>query len=105
MNFGPIKLLFTAVAALLILGPKRLPAALRSFARALGELKKASAEVTEELRSGLDAGSDSSWIAPAPISAPTSAPLSASLPASLPDAPRAAATEIPPEEELRPGPR
>jgi hypothetical protein len=101
MNFGPIKLLFTAVAALLILGPKRLPAALRSFARALGELKKASAEVTEELKSGLDAGSDSSWVPPAPISAPLSAP----MPASLPEAPRAAATEIPPEEELRPGPR
>ena len=38
MNFGPIKLLFTAVAALLILGPKRLPAAVRSVARALGAL-------------------------------------------------------------------
>ncbi|MEA2567747.1 MAG: hypothetical protein QOD49_2924 [Actinomycetota bacterium] len=92
MNFGPIKLLFTAVAALLILGPKRLPAAMRSFARAIGELKKASAEVTEELKSGLDAEPESSWLAPAPTS-------------RLPQAPRASATEPPPEEELRPGPR
>jgi Sec-independent protein translocase protein TatA len=87
MNFGPIKLLFTAVAALLILGPKRLPAALRSLVRALGELRKASAEVTEELKSGLDVAPESSRVAP------------------VPQAPRAAATEAPPEEELRPGPR
>lgn len=92
MNFGPIKLLFTAVAALLILGPKRLPAALRSFARAIGELKKASAEVTEELKSGLEAEPESSWLAPAPTS-------------PMPQVPRAAGTEPPPEEELRPGPR
>jgi Sec-independent protein translocase protein TatA len=92
MNFGPIKLLFTAVAALLILGPKRLPAAIRSFARAIGELKKASAEVTEELKSGLDAEPESSWLAPGPTS-------------RLPQVPGAAATEPPPEEELRPGPR
>ena len=92
MNFGPIKLLFTAVAALLILGPKRLPAALRSFARAIGELKKASAEVTEELKSGLEAEPESSWLAPGPTS-------------RLPQVPGAAATEPPPEEELRPGPR
>ena len=92
MNFGPIKLLFTAVAALLILGPKRLPAAMRSFARAIGELKKASAEVTEELKSGLDAEPESSWLAPGPTS-------------RLPQVPGAAATEPPPEEELRPGPR
>jgi Sec-independent protein translocase protein TatA len=87
MNFGPIKLLFTAVAALLILGPKRLPAALRSLARAVGELRKASAEVTEELKSGLDAAPESSLVAP------------------VPQAPRAAPSETPPEEELRPGPR
>ena len=57
MNFGPIKLLFTAVAALLILGPKRLPAAVRSVARALGELRRASTEVTEELKAGFESGS------------------------------------------------
>jgi TatA/E family protein of Tat protein translocase len=87
MNFGPVKLLFTAVAALLILGPKRLPAAVRSLGRALGELKKASAEVTEELKAGLDPDPESPRAAPAPT--PT----------------RAASTPIPPDEELRPGPR
>jgi Sec-independent protein translocase protein TatA len=87
MNFGPVKLLFTAVAALLILGPKRLPSALRSLTRALRELRKASAEVTEELKSGLDVAAESSRAAP------------------VPQAPRAPATQTPSEEELRPGPR
>jgi TatA/E family protein of Tat protein translocase len=97
MNFGPIKLLFTAVAALLILGPKRLPAAVRSLGRALGELKKASAEVTEELKAGFDAGTDDPLLGLPP-----------SLPgprASFPPTPTPASTTGPPEEELRPGPR
>jgi sec-independent protein translocase protein TatB len=77
MNFGPIKLLFTAVAALLILGPKRLPGAVRSLGKALGELKKASAEVTQELKSGLDLEPEKPHVAPV----------------------------TPPEDDLRPGPR
>ena len=90
MNFGPIKLLFTAVAALLILGPKRLPAAVRSLGKALGELKRASAEVTEELKAGLDPDRE----------IPRAAPASPSH-----QAPRAASTETSPDEELCPGPR
>ena len=84
MNFGPIKLLFTAVAALLILGPKRLPGAVRSLVKALGELKKASSEVTAQLKSGLDLEPEKPRVAPAPATAPAPAP---------------------PEEDLRPGPR
>jgi sec-independent protein translocase protein TatB len=91
MNFGPIKLLFTAVAALLILGPKRLPAAVRSLGKALGELKRASAEVTEELKAGLDPGPESPGVAPAA--------------APIHQAPMAASPPTPPDEELRPGPR
>ena len=91
MNYGPIKLLFTAVAALLILGPKRLPAAVRSLGKALGELKKASAEVTEELKAGLDPDLASPRAAPPP--GPTH------------QAPRVAPPPTPPDEELRPGPR
>ena len=90
MNFGPIKLLFTAVAALLILGPKRLPSAVRAVGKAIGELKKASAEVTDELRSGL--GADE---------AASSNERSNDRP---PERPRAVAAADPPEE-LRPGPR
>ena len=76
MNFGPLKLLFTAVAALLILGPKRLPGAVRSVGKALGELRKASSEVSAELRSGPEA-----------------------------DHEEAAPKAMPPPEEFRPGPR
>lgn len=82
MNFGPIKLLFTAVAALLILGPKRLPGAVRSLGKAIGELKKASSEVTEQLKSGFDPEPETPHVAPAPAPPPAA-----------------------PEEELRPGPR
>src|SRR5437667_12890702 len=97
MNFGPIKLLFTAVAALLILGPKRLPAAVRSVARALGELKRASSEVTEELKAGFDPGPEDPRVGPAPT---LPGPRAVFPPASPPTS-----TPGPPEEELRPGPR
>ena len=81
MNFGPVKLIFTAVAALLILGPKRLPGAVRAAARALGELRRASSEVSQELRSGLEESG-----------------LEAEPDEKLRRLP-------PPPEELRPGPR
>jgi len=81
MNFGPVKLIFTAVAALLILGPKRLPGAVRAAARALGELRRASSEVSQELRSGLEE----------------------SGPEADPD--EKLRRVPPPPEELRPGPR
>jgi Sec-independent protein translocase protein TatA len=93
MNFGPIKLLFTAVAALLILGPKRLPAAVRSLGRALGELKRASAEVTEELKSGLDLDTEGPRIGPG------------AGPTLYQQAPGTTSVQPPPDEELRPGPR
>ena len=101
MNFGPIKLLFTAVAALLILGPKRLPAAVRSLGKALGELKRASAEVTEELKAGFDPGPDDLLLdlppsLPGSRTNPAATSTGPLIPASAPD---------PPEEELRPGPR
>jgi Tat protein translocase TatB subunit len=89
MNFGPIKLLFTAVAALLILGPKRLPSAVRAVGKAIGELKKASAEVTEELRSGL--GTDEAPSSERPQERPRAVPQADPTSSD--------------HEELRPGPR
>jgi len=97
MNFGPIKLLFTAVAALLILGPKRLPAAVRSLGRALGELRRASTEVTEELKAGFDLGPEDPRVGPAPT---LPGPRAVFPPTSTPPS-----SASPPEEELRPGPR
>jgi Sec-independent protein translocase protein TatA len=84
MNFGPLKILFTALAALVILGPKRLPEAIRSLGRTVTALRKAGHEVSEELKSGLDD----------PV-ATGATPRPATEPHRLP----------PPPEELRPGPR
>jgi hypothetical protein len=101
MNFGPIKLLFTAVAALLILGPKRLPAAVRSLGRALGELRRASTEVTEELKAGFDLGSEDPGVwPPSGLPGPRAVFPPISPPTSPPPSPAG-----PPEEDLRPGPR
>lgn len=88
LNFGPVKLLFTAIAALLILGPKKIPDAVKGLSRAVGELRKASKQVTEELKSGLDIDEDD---AAAPVTKTR----------GTPRGPRA----LPPPEELRPGPR
>ncbi|HWD72248.1 MAG TPA: twin-arginine translocase TatA/TatE family subunit [Actinomycetota bacterium] len=101
MNFGPVKLLFTAVAALLILGPKRLPAAVRSLGRALGELRRASTEVTEELKAGFDLGPEDPRVGPAPtLPGPR-----AVFPPTFPPTSTPPSSAGPPEEELRPGPR
>src|SRR5260370_14350046 len=97
MNFGPVKLLFTAVAALLILGPKRLPAAVRSLGRALGELRRASTEVTEELKPGFDLGPADPRVGPPPR-----------LPALRPAFPLSPPPHSPPPPASRPplrGPR
>ena len=101
MNFGPIKLLFTAVAALLILGPKRLPAAVRSLGRALGELRRASTEVTEELKAGFDLAPEDPRVGPPPtLPGPRAVFPPISPPTSMPPS-----SAGPPEEDLRPGPR
>ena len=97
MNFGPIKLLFTAVAALLILGPKRLPAAVRSLGRALRELRRASTEVTEELKAGFDPAPEDPRVGPAST---LPGPWAAFPPTSPPPS-----SSGQPEEDLRPGPR
>lgn len=54
MNIGAGEVLLIAVLALLIFGPRRLPELGRTAARALREFRKATAEITSELRSELD---------------------------------------------------
>lgn len=96
LNFGPVKILFTAIAALLILGPKRIPDAVKGVTRAMGELRKASKAVTEELKSGLDLDDEAG---PAALPAPGGSPTGKAK--GSPKGPRA----LPPPEERRPGPR
>ncbi|HLI55770.1 MAG TPA: twin-arginine translocase TatA/TatE family subunit [Actinomycetota bacterium] len=101
MNFGPVKLLFTAIAALLILGPKRIPGAVRSVGKAVSQLRQASRQVTEELKSEFEAAEpDEPPVRPALRAAPPPNP--------GPGAGAATATTAPTaddEEERRPGPR
>lgn len=53
-NFGFQEVLFIALVALLIFGPKRLPEIARSIGRAMREFRKATNELTDEFKSGFD---------------------------------------------------
>ena len=79
-NFGPAEMLVIGVFALLVFGPQKLPEMARSFGRAIREFKKATGELTQELKLGMDE--------PAPKK-------KADPHATTPDPPK----------ELRPGPR
>lgn len=54
LNFGPGEIALVAVFALLIFGPRRLPEIARTVGKALREFKRATSELTDELKSGLD---------------------------------------------------
>ncbi len=53
-NFGPAEMLVIGVFALLVFGPQKLPEMARSLGRAIREFKKATGELTQELKIGLD---------------------------------------------------
>jgi sec-independent protein translocase protein TatA len=50
VNFGPLEIAFVAVFALIVFGPKRLPGLARSVGAAMREFKKATQDLTEDLR-------------------------------------------------------
>ena len=52
---GMPELIVILVVALLVLGPKRLPEVARSIGRAVGEFRRQSNEVMDELHAQLDA--------------------------------------------------
>lgn len=79
-NFGPAEMLVIGVFALLVFGPQKLPEMARQFGRAIREFKKATSELTDELKLGMDQ--------PAPTAKT-----------------KAAQTKTDPPKELRPGPR
>nr|MBC7245016.1 twin-arginine translocase subunit TatB [Chloroflexota bacterium] len=53
-NIGPMELLFILILALLIFGPRRLPQIARDIGRAIAEFRKASEELTTELRKEIE---------------------------------------------------
>lgn len=57
-RFGAGEVVIIAVFALLVFGPRRLPEMARSAGRAFREFRRATAEVTDELRSMGEVGSD-----------------------------------------------
>jgi sec-independent protein translocase protein TatB len=48
-GIGPSELLVILVIALLVLGPKRLPELARSLGKAMGEFRRATADISTEL--------------------------------------------------------
>lgn len=85
-NFGPAEMLVIGIFALLVFGPQKLPEMARSFGRAIREFKKATGELTQELKLDMDD--------PAHKKADSSAKKTDSS-AKKPDPPK----------DLRPGPR
>ncbi len=53
-NFGPAEMLVIGVFALLVFGPQKLPEMARQFGRAIREFKKATNELTSELKLDMD---------------------------------------------------
>lgn len=79
-NFGPAEMLVIGIFALLVFGPQKLPEMARQFGRAIREFKKATNDLTSELKLGMDEPAKPSKAA-------------------------AAEKKTDPPKELRPGPR
>lgn len=63
-RFGASEIVIIAVFALLVFGPRRLPEMARSAGKALREFRRATAEITDELRSMGEIGPDRDAAAP-----------------------------------------
>lgn len=53
-NLGPMELLVILVVALVVLGPQRLPDAMRQVGKAVGEARRWSTSLTSTVQSAMD---------------------------------------------------
>lgn len=54
MNIGGGELFLIAIAVLVLFGPRRLPEIARTVGKAIREFKRATGELTEELKEGFE---------------------------------------------------
>jgi Tat protein translocase TatB subunit len=64
-NLGPMEVLVIVVVALVVLGPQRLPDAMRQVGKAVGEARRWSTSLTTTVQSAMDPGPDRPAPAPA----------------------------------------
>ena len=99
-DFSPEKLLLIAAVALIFVGPKRLPQIGRSIGRWLGDMRRATGSIADEMKEGL--------AEPAGPAGPAPAPPAAAIPAPAPGPPpppvQAAAPAPPVVPPTAPGP-
>jgi Sec-independent protein translocase protein TatA len=99
-DFSPEKLLLIAAVALIFVGPKRLPAIGRTIGRWLGDFRRATGSLADEMKEGLAEP-------PAPSGSP-SVPPAAAVPAPSPGPPPPPAQAVAPApvapQPVAPGP-
>lgn len=81
-NLGPMELLVIVVVALVVLGPQRLPDAMRQVGKGIGEARRWSAQLTNEVQSAFVPGPEL-----VRDTAPAYSPAAAAYPADLYAAP------------------
>jgi Tat protein translocase TatB subunit len=57
-SLGPAEILVILIVALIVLGPDRLPKAARQLGKAVGEVRRWSSNVQDDLRGALDGADD-----------------------------------------------
>ena len=67
-NLGPMEVLVIVVVALVVLGPQRLPEAMRQVGKGVGDLRRWSTQLTSEVQSAFVPGpADAARDEPAPV--------------------------------------
>src|SRR5437899_4247022 len=95
-DFSPEKLLLIAAVALIFVGPKRLPAIGRSIGRWLGDMRRATGSIADEMKEGL--------AEPTGPASPPPVPPPAAIPAPSPGPPPVQAVAPAPPPPTASGP-